>query len=33
LARLADKIPLQFHEFKQVGADVRILARLTKPEE
>jgi diaminohydroxyphosphoribosylaminopyrimidine deaminase/5-amino-6-(5-phosphoribosylamino)uracil reductase len=33
LARLADKIPLQFHEFKQVGADVRILARFTKPEE
>jgi diaminohydroxyphosphoribosylaminopyrimidine deaminase/5-amino-6-(5-phosphoribosylamino)uracil reductase len=33
LVRLADKIPLQFHEFKQVGADVRILARFTKPEE
>jgi diaminohydroxyphosphoribosylaminopyrimidine deaminase/5-amino-6-(5-phosphoribosylamino)uracil reductase len=33
LGRLADKISLQFHEFKQVGADVRILARFTKPEE
>jgi diaminohydroxyphosphoribosylaminopyrimidine deaminase/5-amino-6-(5-phosphoribosylamino)uracil reductase len=33
LARLADKLPLQFHEFKQVGADLRILARFTQPEE
>ncbi|MFL6674588.1 MAG: bifunctional diaminohydroxyphosphoribosylaminopyrimidine deaminase/5-amino-6-(5-phosphoribosylamino)uracil reductase RibD [Massilia sp.] len=33
LARLADKRALRFHEFKQVGADVRILARFIKPEE
>jgi diaminohydroxyphosphoribosylaminopyrimidine deaminase/5-amino-6-(5-phosphoribosylamino)uracil reductase len=33
LARLSDKYQLRFHEFKQVGADLRILARFTKPEE
>ncbi|GAB3417973.1 bifunctional diaminohydroxyphosphoribosylaminopyrimidine deaminase/5-amino-6-(5-phosphoribosylamino)uracil reductase RibD [Massilia agilis] len=33
LARLADKRALRFHELKQVGADVRILARTIKPEE
>jgi diaminohydroxyphosphoribosylaminopyrimidine deaminase/5-amino-6-(5-phosphoribosylamino)uracil reductase len=32
-ARLSDKYQLRFHEFKQVGADLRILARFTKPEE
>jgi diaminohydroxyphosphoribosylaminopyrimidine deaminase/5-amino-6-(5-phosphoribosylamino)uracil reductase len=33
LERLADKRQLRFHEFKQVGADVRILARFITPEE
>jgi diaminohydroxyphosphoribosylaminopyrimidine deaminase/5-amino-6-(5-phosphoribosylamino)uracil reductase len=33
LARLADRRQLQFHEFKQVGADVRILARFIQSEE
>lgn len=33
LARLADKRALRFHELSQVGADVRILARLTKRED
>jgi diaminohydroxyphosphoribosylaminopyrimidine deaminase/5-amino-6-(5-phosphoribosylamino)uracil reductase len=33
LAQLSDKYQLRFHEFKQVGADVRILARFTKPKE
>jgi diaminohydroxyphosphoribosylaminopyrimidine deaminase/5-amino-6-(5-phosphoribosylamino)uracil reductase len=33
LARLADKRALRFHEISQVGADLRILARLIKPEE
>jgi diaminohydroxyphosphoribosylaminopyrimidine deaminase/5-amino-6-(5-phosphoribosylamino)uracil reductase len=33
LSRLADKLPLRFHEFKQVGADVRILARFIQLEE
>jgi diaminohydroxyphosphoribosylaminopyrimidine deaminase/5-amino-6-(5-phosphoribosylamino)uracil reductase len=33
LARLDDKVRLRFHELKQVGADVRILARFNKPEE
>ncbi|TFW31277.1 bifunctional diaminohydroxyphosphoribosylaminopyrimidine deaminase/5-amino-6-(5-phosphoribosylamino)uracil reductase RibD [Massilia horti] len=33
LAKLADRQKLAFHEFKQVGADVRILARFIKPEE
>jgi diaminohydroxyphosphoribosylaminopyrimidine deaminase/5-amino-6-(5-phosphoribosylamino)uracil reductase len=33
LERLADKVQLRFHEFKQVGADVRILARFIKTEE
>jgi diaminohydroxyphosphoribosylaminopyrimidine deaminase/5-amino-6-(5-phosphoribosylamino)uracil reductase len=32
-ARLADRRQLRFHEFKQVGADVRILARFIKTEE
>jgi diaminohydroxyphosphoribosylaminopyrimidine deaminase/5-amino-6-(5-phosphoribosylamino)uracil reductase len=31
LEKLSDKHELRFHEFKQVGADVRILARLIKP--
>ncbi len=33
LARLAQRQLLRFHEFEQVGADVRILARFIKPEE
>jgi diaminohydroxyphosphoribosylaminopyrimidine deaminase/5-amino-6-(5-phosphoribosylamino)uracil reductase len=33
LARLADKRELRFHEVKQVGADVRILARFEQLEE
>jgi diaminohydroxyphosphoribosylaminopyrimidine deaminase/5-amino-6-(5-phosphoribosylamino)uracil reductase len=33
LERLADKRVLRFHEITLVGADVRILARLIKPEE
>jgi diaminohydroxyphosphoribosylaminopyrimidine deaminase/5-amino-6-(5-phosphoribosylamino)uracil reductase len=33
LERLADRRQLQFHEFKQVGADVRILARFIQSEE
>jgi diaminohydroxyphosphoribosylaminopyrimidine deaminase/5-amino-6-(5-phosphoribosylamino)uracil reductase len=33
LARLDQKVQLKFHEVKQVGADVRILARFIKPEE
>jgi diaminohydroxyphosphoribosylaminopyrimidine deaminase/5-amino-6-(5-phosphoribosylamino)uracil reductase len=33
LERLADRRQLRFHEFKQVGADVRILARFIQSEE
>jgi diaminohydroxyphosphoribosylaminopyrimidine deaminase/5-amino-6-(5-phosphoribosylamino)uracil reductase len=33
LARLDDRRQLRFHQFKQVGADVRILARFIQPEE
>jgi diaminohydroxyphosphoribosylaminopyrimidine deaminase/5-amino-6-(5-phosphoribosylamino)uracil reductase len=33
LEHLADKRTLRFHEVSQVGADVRLLARLIKPEE
>jgi diaminohydroxyphosphoribosylaminopyrimidine deaminase/5-amino-6-(5-phosphoribosylamino)uracil reductase len=33
LEHLADKRALRFHEISQVGADVRLLARLIKPEE
>jgi len=32
-ARLADKYALRFHECRQVGADLRILARFEQPEE
>jgi diaminohydroxyphosphoribosylaminopyrimidine deaminase/5-amino-6-(5-phosphoribosylamino)uracil reductase len=33
LQRLDQKVPLRFHEIKQIGEDLRILARFTQPEE
>jgi len=33
LARLADKLPLRFHDVARVGPDLRILARFEQPKE